>query len=434
MVQEPVQSEDFDPYYKWLGIPPEEQPPHHYRLLAIPPFTTDPEVIENAADQRMAHLRAAQIGKRAALSQDLLNHVAQAKACLLDDARRAEYDEWLVAAQAASTPEPPPHVQTSASPDRPPIPVTSTRRGSRKAVHVPIQLIGAVLGGPIGIAMGYLVICWIHPRNDVLGVFTKAPERNIKGANSSVTTASPDLSRRDVDVASPNTTPPQEVQPAPTANALAIPPQAVVAEPKPISGDSTARLLASIPTSPGIIRNDTGELVELECAQTTLVAWQLETIASIPTIRLLRLPYTNLDDTGLEKLRPMPSLTILGIWHTKVTNDGLRHVGEMTSLQWFSVEGVEAISDEGVAHLSSLQELSHLGLGWTRVTDDGMPHLTRLGSLQSLRLDQTGLTDRGLETLASIKTLRQLSIGGTAVTDAGIAKLKVVLPDCEVVR
>jgi hypothetical protein len=26
---------DFDPYHKWLGIPPPQQPPHHYRLLGI---------------------------------------------------------------------------------------------------------------------------------------------------------------------------------------------------------------------------------------------------------------------------------------------------------------------------------------------------------------------------------------------------------------
>ena len=25
----------FDPYRKWLGIPPQEQPPNHYRLLGI---------------------------------------------------------------------------------------------------------------------------------------------------------------------------------------------------------------------------------------------------------------------------------------------------------------------------------------------------------------------------------------------------------------
>jgi hypothetical protein len=26
---------EFDPYRKWLGIPPKDQPPHYYRLLGI---------------------------------------------------------------------------------------------------------------------------------------------------------------------------------------------------------------------------------------------------------------------------------------------------------------------------------------------------------------------------------------------------------------
>ena len=56
----------FDPYYKWLGIPPDEQPPDHYRLLAIQKFESDPEVIERAADQRMAFLRTLKSGQHAA--------------------------------------------------------------------------------------------------------------------------------------------------------------------------------------------------------------------------------------------------------------------------------------------------------------------------------------------------------------------------------
>ena len=31
----------FDPYHKWLGILPEEQPPNHYRLLGIVDFESD---------------------------------------------------------------------------------------------------------------------------------------------------------------------------------------------------------------------------------------------------------------------------------------------------------------------------------------------------------------------------------------------------------
>ena len=87
--------EPFDPYYTWLGIPPQEQPPHHYCLLGVRPFEDNPEVIEHAADQRMMHLRTLHTGEHAALSQRLLNEVAAARICLLNPDKKAAYDEQL---------------------------------------------------------------------------------------------------------------------------------------------------------------------------------------------------------------------------------------------------------------------------------------------------------------------------------------------------
>ena len=77
-------ADKFDPYHEWLGIPASEQPPNHYRLLGIPAFEDSPTVIENAADQRMAHLRTFQAGKHSQESQRLLNEVAAARICLLN--------------------------------------------------------------------------------------------------------------------------------------------------------------------------------------------------------------------------------------------------------------------------------------------------------------------------------------------------------------
>ena len=85
----------FDPYYTWLAIPPEEQPPHHYRLLGVRCFEDNADVIANAADRQMGHLRTYQAGKHGGLSQRLLNEVAAAKVCLLNPAKRAAYDEVL---------------------------------------------------------------------------------------------------------------------------------------------------------------------------------------------------------------------------------------------------------------------------------------------------------------------------------------------------
>jgi len=86
------QQEVFDPYRKWLGIAPKDQPPNFYRLLGIDLFESDPDVIANAADQRMTHVRTFQSGPHGALSQRILNELAAARVCLLDQQKRADYD------------------------------------------------------------------------------------------------------------------------------------------------------------------------------------------------------------------------------------------------------------------------------------------------------------------------------------------------------
>jgi hypothetical protein len=111
-------AENFDPYLKWLGIRDAEQPPNMYRLLGIELFEHDPDVIANAADARMAHLKTFQTGQYSKLSQKLLNEVAAAKVCLLNAGRKAEYDESL-RKELAPPPRTPP-AATGAIPPPPP--------------------------------------------------------------------------------------------------------------------------------------------------------------------------------------------------------------------------------------------------------------------------------------------------------------------------
>ena len=58
-----MMSASFNPYHKWLAIPPEDQPANHYRLLAIELWEDDAEVIANAAEQRISHLRILEMGE-----------------------------------------------------------------------------------------------------------------------------------------------------------------------------------------------------------------------------------------------------------------------------------------------------------------------------------------------------------------------------------
>jgi len=99
-----LMTDHFDPYYTWLGIPPDEQPADYYRLLGVRRFETNEEVIVNASDQRMAYLRTFQVGKRSKESQQLLNEVATAQGCLLHPKKKQTYDEELRRKLAASQP------------------------------------------------------------------------------------------------------------------------------------------------------------------------------------------------------------------------------------------------------------------------------------------------------------------------------------------
>ena len=104
---------DFDPYFQWLGIPPERQPPTHYALLGLEDFESDRQKINAAADSRLQYLRDFQTGPRGKLSQQLVNEIARAKLCLVNAEAKTAYDQRLKRERA---PIAPPIVKTGLAP------------------------------------------------------------------------------------------------------------------------------------------------------------------------------------------------------------------------------------------------------------------------------------------------------------------------------
>ncbi len=120
--------QSFDPYRKWLGIPGDEQPPNHYRLLGIARFEDDPDVISSAADRQMAHVRTFQTGRRSAESQRILNQLSAVRLCLLSDDKKEEYDDSLrLTSQSANSNSGGGSAGTSSPPPPSPPPVAAVR-------------------------------------------------------------------------------------------------------------------------------------------------------------------------------------------------------------------------------------------------------------------------------------------------------------------
>ena len=97
----------FDPYHKWLGIPPDQQPANYYRLLGIEEFEADADVIDTAAEHRTVFLRTFQTGPNSELAARLLNEVSAARVCLLDGKSKALYDAQLRTVQQTAPEEDP---------------------------------------------------------------------------------------------------------------------------------------------------------------------------------------------------------------------------------------------------------------------------------------------------------------------------------------
>jgi hypothetical protein len=97
---------DFDPYYLWLGIPPHEQPPNHYRLLGIAAFEPNASVIDSAASRQSTYLHSVAAGPQRQASQKLLTEIAVARRTLLNAESKQIYDAELKARLEPAAPKP----------------------------------------------------------------------------------------------------------------------------------------------------------------------------------------------------------------------------------------------------------------------------------------------------------------------------------------
>jgi hypothetical protein len=83
----------------WLGLPPGEWPPDHYRLLGLEPGEDNAERIEQHVHQRLDTVRRYQMTHPEAATE-AMNRLAQAFVCLTEAASKRAYDAELLGTAA----------------------------------------------------------------------------------------------------------------------------------------------------------------------------------------------------------------------------------------------------------------------------------------------------------------------------------------------
>jgi hypothetical protein len=485
-------SEAFDPYHKWLGIPPKDQPPNHYRLLGIELFETDPDVIDAAASKQVAYLQGCATGPHIALSQTILNEVAAARLCLLNPGKKSAYDSLLR------------HELDSAH--RPPEPQPASNRRKRP------RPLGIIVAGAGGLFLAMIVSLWIRentehvsqeePRSTrpaearaartppaTLTDSATNPEPTRSSTDSTAKTSTDHPQSTAAGTATPGASKPAPIEPKAEPMAPALPsepatkPSASPPQPetpartpsdqphgKTSEADTAAQPFATrvesltkmndatkTPSEFGGIadvplRATLAPHVELRMKKVAI--WTLkqggkievelqdshatQSVQQVSGLPKSQFVVTQVDLKGVKHLRDgdmrnlvdAQSLMSLSLMDTAITNSGLVHLTNLVNLRKLNLAGTK-ITDAGLADVGKLVSLETLYLGGTHVSDKGMPYLNGLTNLKFLGLYYTHVTDRGIARLWALKNLEEVNVGGTKISNAAILR---VWPKCRIKR
>src|SRR5205085_10804360 len=102
---------------------------------------------------------------------------------------------------------------------------------------------------------------------------------------------------------------------------------------------------------------------------------------------------------------------------------------EMSARRLTSLDANGLMTDDALARIAQLDQVTSLSLGGSRpLSDDGLLHLARMPQLEHLDLSEYPggkLTDRGLEVLRHLPNLRTLEMTWqSGITDAGVSNLR----------
>jgi hypothetical protein len=85
-----------------------------------------------------------------------------------------------------------------------------------------------------------------------------------------------------------------------------------------------------------------------------------------------------------------------------------------------------------IPRLNTFSVFNTLDLRGTAVTDQGLTHLTDLNNIEELYLDDAEISDAGLKILARFKSLKRIMLNNTAVTKRGVDGLQAAFSNCEI--
>jgi len=197
------------------------------------------------------------------------------------------------------------------------------------------------------------------------------------------------------------------------ASSNAAPAPAPVAKPAPPK-KTPQEVIATFQATPPQKRNDSilGELAALP--------------QGLEQFTEMNLTQSGVTDAGIAVLPKFERIETLIIDSCQYSNAALKNVAGMRGLTALSMAYGAARSkdtDEGLAHIKGMRQLTSLRLDHGKFTHEGLAQLAEMTGLESLSVEDTNFTDENLAAIAGLTGLKELNISSTYVTDAGLLNL-----------
>ena len=121
-------------------------------------------------------------------------------------------------------------------------------------------------------------------------------------------------------------------------------------------------------------------------------------IATLPSLRHLRLRHSPVTDAGLKRLSRCRSLQILNLPHCQATAQGIAELASLPSMINLRLGG-NTLGPETAQAISSIKTLRHLHLIGVPIDDQGLEQIALLPELESLYVDDAEVSSEGWDWL-----------------------------------
>ncbi|MGZ0167347.1 MAG: outer membrane protein assembly factor BamB family protein [Planctomycetales bacterium] len=142
--------------------------------------------------------------------------------------------------------------------------------------------------------------------------------------------------------------------------------------------------------------------------------------------------------TGLRKLAGLQQLELLNLYADSINDEALKELKPFRNLRELDLS-LTSVSDAGLQHLASLEKLTSLtllyseGFAGPKITNVGLKSISEMAQLQTLNVVGAKIDDAGVDDLKLLRNLQELTLVGSRVSADGLTRLRMSLPDCEVI-